>query len=245
MESGDLFNILDNETAVIGIIMTIVILLVAYSIIRKIRDGKLLKKVTSKDRGTKSERDLVLSLLKYGIPHQTIFHDLYVETEKGKFSQIDVVLATTQGIIVIEVKDFSGWIFGNGNHSHWTKVLAYGKRKYRFYNPIKQNNGHIKALKSQLSQFKNIPFYSLILFSGDCELKEINFVPAGTYLIKSSRLFEVLELIKITNKPAPYTDKHEVVRLLQSAVGNGDLCINREMHNQAIKDMLGKDRIFD
>lgn len=42
-----------------------------------------------------------------------------------------------EGIIVIEVKDFSGWIFGNGNYFYWIKVLVYGEKKFRFYNFIK------------------------------------------------------------------------------------------------------------
>ena len=31
------------------------------------------------------------------------------------FHQVDIVIAPPQGIIVIELKDYSGWIFGNGN----------------------------------------------------------------------------------------------------------------------------------
>ncbi|NEN25223.1 NERD domain-containing protein [Cryomorpha ignava] len=77
---------------------------------------------------------------------------------------------------------WSGWISGDGHRTTWTKVLNYGKVKYRFYNPIKQNNSHIKALKNLHSQFKTVPFYSVIVFYGDCELKEINYVPKGTYI---------------------------------------------------------------
>ncbi len=132
-----------------------------------------------------------------------------------------------------------------GNYSHWTKVLAYGKNKYRFYNPIKQNNSHIKTLRNQLRQFERIPFFSIIAFYGDCQLKEINFVPEGTYLVKPSRIIEVLELIKTNNDAAPYTNKQEVLNVLQQAINNGDNLINQEKHIENINDMLGKDRIFD
>ncbi len=184
--------IIDNKVVVLSVIIGIVILRILISIYSKIRDLKLLKSVTSLNRGTKTERELILKLLKYGIPAQTIFHDLCVEKSGDKFAQIDVVVATTEGIIVFEVKDYSGWIFGNGNYSHWTKVLAYGKKKYRFYNPIKQNQSHITTLKKQLNQFQNIPFFSIIAFYGNCELKEINYVPKGTYLVKPTRILEVL-----------------------------------------------------
>jgi len=213
--------------------------------ISKMRDRKLIKSVTSLDRGTKSEREFILRLLKHGIPSQTIFHDLCIQKRNDKFSQIDVVVVTTQGIIVFEVKDFSGWIYGNGNNSHWTKVLAFGKKKYKFYNPIKQNASHIKTLKSALKQFDDIPFFSIVLFFGTCELKEINYVPQRTYLAKERRVFEVIDQIKNNNIPAPYTNKREVVTTLQHAVDCGAIQKNQEKHITNIKDMLGKHRIFD
>jgi hypothetical protein len=99
------------------------------------RDRKLLQTVTKLYRGTSSERNMVLKLLKYGIPAQTIFHDLYVKYTNGKYSQIDIVVATRVGIIVFEIKDYSGWIFGKGNQTKWTQVLAYGREKHRFTIP--------------------------------------------------------------------------------------------------------------
>jgi hypothetical protein len=59
-----------------------------------IQDKKLLETVTKSYRGTKTERNLVLKLLKNRIPAQTIFHDLYVKKPNGEFSQIDLVVAT-------------------------------------------------------------------------------------------------------------------------------------------------------
>ncbi len=238
-------QIIENYKMPFLVLLSIVLLVFIITLIRKIRNEKLLKTVTSLKRGTQSERDLVLQLLKHGLPSQTIFHDLCLVKNNKQFAQIDVVLATTEGIIVIEVKDYRGWIFGNGNHTHWTQVLAYGKRKYRFYNPIKQNNGHINTLNNQLKQFKNIPFFSVIVFYGDCELKEINYVPKGTFLVRSHRIFEVLKQIKKDNEPAPFTDKHEIIRFLKQAVINGENIDNQEKHIENINEMLGKDRIFD
>ena len=41
---------------------------------------------------------------------------------------------------------------------------------------IKQNQNHIVQLRKKLKQFEKIPFFSVIIFFGDCELKEINYV---------------------------------------------------------------------
>lgn len=208
------------------------------------RNQNLLETVTNSDRGTYAERNLVLKLLNYGIPAQTIFHDLYLRKPNVSFSQIDLVVVTTAGIVVFEVKDYSGWIFGKGYQEQWTQVLAYGSQKYRFYNPIKQNSKHIVDVRNTRKQFENIPFYSVIVFDGDCELRDISFVPDGTFVVRAERILEVMRIIQ-AKEPAPYTDKHEVIRVLREAVENG---VHKETEHQHIKkvtDLLGKHRVFD
>ncbi|MFC0774268.1 nuclease-related domain-containing protein [Terrimonas alba] len=224
----------------IGIVSLVVFIL----IFREIRDKKLLETVTKRNRGTRTERDLVLKFLKYGIPAQTIFHDLYVKKHNGNFSQIDLVVATKVGIIVLEVKDYSGWIFGAGHNSQWTQVLAYGKRKYRLYNPIIQNSKHISDLKKQLRQFETVPFYSIVVFYGNCVLKDINFVPNGTFLVKSNRVLELMETLMKSNELARYTNKNEIVRILKEAVKNGEDKEIQVQHIKNVREMLGKDRII-
>jgi hypothetical protein len=214
-------------------------------IFREIREKKLLETVTKRNRGTRTERDLVLKFLKYGIPAQTIFHDLYVKKHNGNFSQIDLVVATKVGIIVLEVKNYSGWIFGAGHNSQWTQVLAYGKRKYRLYNPIMQNSKHICDLKKQLRQFETVPFYSIVVFYGNCVLKDINFVPNGTFLVKSNKVLELMETLMKNNALARYTNKNEIVRILKEAVKNGEDKETQVQHVKNVRGMLGKDSIFD
>jgi len=227
----------------ISIVLWLFIIFILFYVISNLRDRRLLKTVTKRNRGTKSERDLVLKLLKYGIPAQTIFHDLYLKKHNGNFSQIDLVVATKVGIIVFEIKDYSGWIFGTGYKPQWTKVLAYGKQKYRFYNPIMQNNKHIADLRKQLNE--NVPFYSVVVFYGDCELKDISFVPNGTFIVKSKRVLEVMKIIMKKNEPAKYTNKNKVVRILKESVKNGESKLVQNQHIENIKDLIGKERIFD
>ncbi|MBN2676209.1 MAG: NERD domain-containing protein [Alphaproteobacteria bacterium] len=204
---------------------------------------ELLKTVTQLNRGTESEQDSILELLNHGIPAGAIFHDLYVKKSNGQFSQIDLVVATKVGIIVIEVKDYSGWIFGHGRHSQWTQVLAYGREKHKFYNPVIQNKGHMLALRNQLPQFKKVPLYSVIVFYGDCELKDINFIPDKTFVTTSSRFLDVLDTIN-EFEPAHYTNKREIVNVLRDAVTNGNNSEVELQHIKNIKDNLGKHRIL-
>ncbi len=222
------------------------ILLLSFIVIyRKIQDKKLLETVTKLYRGTKSERALVLKLLKFGIPAETIFHDLYLRKSNRNFSQIDLVIPTKVGIIVFEVKDYGGWIFGNGQNTNWTQIMAFGKRKYRFYNPIKQNVKHIEALRNKLKLSENIPFYSIIVFYGDCELKDISFVPNGTCIVKANSVSKAIKIILNENESAPYTDKLEIIRVMKEAVENGENEEIQIQHIENIKNMLGKHRVFE
>lgn len=223
-------------------IIVFFVLFFSYLIYNNFQDISLLKSVTSYNRGTQTERHLVLELLKNNIPQQTIFHDLYLEN-KGKFTQIDVVVPTKVGIIVFEVKNYKGWIFGSGNQRNWTQVLAFGKQKHRFYNPILQNNNHIQHLRNKLT-LENVPMFSVVVFYGDCTFKEIDLIPNNTYLVKSKRVLEVVRSIIKNNEPAKYKNKTEVVRILNEAVLNGNNPRIKESHIYRIEDMLGKHRIY-
>ena len=227
-----------NPTVIV--IIGLGIMTLAALILIHFRDQKLLKTVTKPYRGTRSERKMVLNLLKRKIPAQTIFHDLYLRNSSGKYSQIDLVVATKVGIIVFEIKEYSGWIFGTGNQKEWTQVLAYGNRKYRFYNPIFQNKKHIADLINQLPQFEKIPFYSVIVFFGDCEFRDLRLIPDDVYLIKSWQVANVLGKLLLTNPQAKYTDKREVVNLLNAAVQNGENSQICEEHIRNIQAMGGR-----
>jgi hypothetical protein len=208
------------------------------------RNREMLETITETDRGTGAERNLILELLDFGIPAEIIFHDLYVKKYNGNFSQIDLIVVADTGIIVFEVKDYSGWIFGNGRQTKWTKVLAYGKRKYNFYNPIMQNNKHIIDLRKQLKLSEKIPFYSIVVFYGDCELKDINFIPNGTFITKSSRVLDVLSGIINNNETANYADKNKILKTLKEYAKNGANVETQDQHIENIKDMLGEHRVF-
>ena len=118
------------------IIVVILILgCIVISYLHHRQNMKLLCSVSSPYRGTRAERRLVIRMLRRGVHPKAIFHDLYLQKRNGEFSQIDIVVATPQGLLAIEVKDYSGWLFGNEKQRYWTQVLNYGKEKYCFYNP--------------------------------------------------------------------------------------------------------------
>lgn len=96
-----------------------------------------------------------------------LLNDFFIQ-ESGFSTQIDHIVISEFGIFVIETKNYSGWIFGTDNAEYWTKN-KYGT-KYKFYNPIRQNEAHIKALQYILgiSPYKFIP---IVVFLKGADLK--------------------------------------------------------------------------
>lgn len=202
-----------------------ILVLSLYAIIRICRwvtDTRLLHSVTSRHRGTKGERRLIIKLLKFGMPSKFLFHDLYVEhRHEGYFSQIDAVAVTNSGIIVFEAKDHKGWIFGNGNYKYWTQVIAFGQRKFKIYNPILQNEGHIIALKQFLGNKAEVPYYSVVVFCSNPTIKEMSNIPQNTYICTLLSLPSVLSKILNSGTRAYYEDKTGSLNLLEYAVQSG------------------------
>lgn len=206
---------------------------------------KLYEMITSSDRGTPTERNLVSNLLSSGFKPTAIYHDLMVESVNGKTTQIDIVVATDVGLIVIEVKDFTGWIFGKGNQDYWTQVSGYGRHRNRFYNPFKQNEGHIKALRGLSSQMATLPMFSLVVFAGDCELKDVTFIPQDSYLATFNRSIEAVYDIIESYPSVHYSDRWEVANILKTAVERGGNTFFQEQHVYDIHDMLGTARKYE
>lgn len=109
---------------------------------------------------------------------EMVYHRLNNVTlpkNNGMTTQIDHIIVSQYGIFVIETKNYKGWIFGNEKQEKWTQVIQGGK-KYQFYNPIRQNYGHIKTL-SQLLNLELSCFHSIIWFGPDSELKTKDELP--------------------------------------------------------------------
>jgi predicted RNA-binding Zn-ribbon protein involved in translation (DUF1610 family) len=81
---------------------------------------------------------------------------------------IDKIISV-YGIFVIETKNYKGLIFGNEYDDNWKQVIY--KRSERFRNPIKQNYGHVAALKERLNLEKDLLIVSIIAFTNRASLR--------------------------------------------------------------------------
>lgn len=118
-----------------------------------------------------------------------IFNDIYIYL-KDKTVQIDHIIISKYGVFVIETKNYSGWIYGGETKEYWKENL-YGK-KYRFYNPLKQNYFHKKALENIL-RINGKDIIPVVVFVGDAEF--INDIKGNIVY-----LYELENFIKRYNK---------------------------------------------
>jgi hypothetical protein len=122
---------------------------------------------SSKFRGFQGEQKVKRKLNKLPDDQYIVLNDVILRTAKGS-TQIDHVVVSIYGIFVIETKNYTGWISGSEYGEKWTKNM-YGN-KYDFYNPLRQNYAHMKALEEKLGMNEN-NFIPIVAFSDRCTLK--------------------------------------------------------------------------
>lgn len=125
-----------------------------------------------------------------------IITNCYLPKHNGGTTEVDLILIHESGVYVIESKNYSGWIFGSEDQPYWTQSLrsSYGSsQKHRFYNPLMQNQTHIRCLKSILHD-RSIPYYSYIVFGNNCELKDIHLTSDFHHIVYSRFLLKEISL---------------------------------------------------
>lgn len=167
-----------------------------------------------------------------------MLRNVYIPSEIGETTEIDLIYITQKGLFVIESKNYSGWIFGRENDRYWTQSLP-DRSKHRFYNPIWQNRGHIKWLKAFL-QNEAITFFSLIVFSERCKLKKVQYRENGCSVINRNELFAELKYYW-KNAPDILTEvqTQEIYDSLQ-ILQNADEAL-KQAHIGRIQQMLSGD----
>ena len=120
----------------------------------------------SKLRGKYGEKWVRKELEKLPKDNYILLNDIMLKDEYGTH-QIDHIIISKNYIFVVEMKNYYGLIIGNQYYDKWTQYL--GKHKTEFYNPLRQNYGHIKAL-SKILNLEEKYFKSIICFSNSAKL---------------------------------------------------------------------------
>ena len=106
-----------------------------------------------------------------------VLHDVLIDGADGRYSQIDLLMIGSKGIYVVEVKMYpEARIYGDGKNSKWYYYL--GGKRYEIYSPLKQNQKHIQYLKKLLSDFGDVPCFSVLtIICDDFKVSNINENP--------------------------------------------------------------------
>ncbi len=75
-------------------------------------------------------------------------HDVILPASRGGLTQVDHLVLTGAGLLVVETKNYRGRIFGREQEAQWTQRL--GRHSIAFPNPLRQNHGHTEAVKALL-----------------------------------------------------------------------------------------------
>ena len=140
-------------------------------------------------KGYIGEKIIAYVLQRLDRDQYTVINNVMVQVERGT-SQIDHVIVSNYGIFVVETKNYTGWIFGDDTSRYWTQVIY--KRKEKFYNPVRQNQGHVKALKELLADYPDLLYIPIVVFSinADLKTKTTSHVVYSTRLLRTIRQYD-------------------------------------------------------
>lgn len=105
---------------------------------------------------------LVFSELFDAIPGRgKIIMNLQIPGSYGNTTELDLVFIHETGVYVFEIKHYKGTIYGKTEDEKWTQYFRTTPNQ-RFYNPVRQNSGHVKALSDLLG---DAAVYSIVVFT--------------------------------------------------------------------------------
>ncbi|MGL5668812.1 MAG: NERD domain-containing protein, partial [Shewanella sp.] len=103
-------------------------------------------------------------------------------------TEVDLVLLTHFGVFVIEVKNYSGWIFGGEKQAQWTQKIF--TKQTRFKNPLHQNYKHCLAVAHCLGLVEGL--HSVVVFSDEASFK----TPLPKNVVNESGLLSLIAQYK-------------------------------------------------
>lgn len=160
-----------------------------------------------------------------------IINDLLF-SDHGHSTQIDHIIISPYGIFVIETKGYKGWILGGEDSEYWIHSLY--NSKYQFYNPVRQNDGHVRFLRRLLKDYGDIPIIPIVVFNNSATIKVNVF---NHWVINRRNLLDTIrqyDTIAISDN-----DIDSIVKLIQdntktdSTSKKQHIKYTKEQHNQA------------
>ena len=162
--------------------------------------------------------------------YKKFLFNIYIPKSNEETTELDVVLLHESGLYVFESKNYSGWIFGSEAQKEWTQTLPTGNgrsQKNHFLDPIIQNKVHLKWLKNYLADNEGLAYYSYIIFSDRCTLKDIRLTSGEHFVINRYNILPAVQanaakvgktlspeqIDELYNKLYPLTQVNEAIKI--------------------------------
>ena len=139
-------------------------------------------------------------------------HNIVIGNEE-KTSQLDLVMVHTTGVYMVEVKNITGRIYGYRKQKYWKAYYNY--RPFDMYNPVFQNEGHIRNLlkMGDMPVALTDKVFNLVVIPDEAEL-----VSDAVEVIRESEVYDIVyvkedvfteeEVIAITEYLFKWREEH-------------------------------------
>ena len=94
-----------------------------------------------------------------------LLNNIWIPDNKGDVTQIDHLVISQWGIFVIETKTFEGTLIQSYPEAKRWTLASRSNGYYNWYNPLRQNKWHIRALANLLGR-PQAHFHSIVAFAG-------------------------------------------------------------------------------
>ncbi|WP_172437566.1 nuclease-related domain-containing protein [Acidithiobacillus marinus] len=115
-------------------------------------------------KGAVGEQSVSLTIKGMGLPIQ---NDVTIPGKRG-LTQIDHLVLTRSGIVVLETKNYSGSLYDQGRRQGWIQRFPGGKQN-RLHNPLDQNYGHIKSVEALVP---GVPVTGFVVLAGSARFPQ-------------------------------------------------------------------------
>ncbi len=157
----------------------------------------------SSTKGMMGEYFVKKQLEKFAKKYQGLtFHNLMLGTGEQS-TQLDNFLITSKAVYVIEVKNYAGRVYGGQYQDQWYQTIRYDNKKRgrggriytkthiaknAFFNPIKQNQIHVNAIKQSIQSVESLPIFNVIVFMNRTNITNVEMKDETSYVVNRRHL---------------------------------------------------------
>lgn len=199
----------------IAALAAVTVIAAAYiAVIKKKRSG------AKKKAGEIGENAVASVLKKCDSGNALVIND-YMTVEEGQSRQIDHICICSNGVFVIETKNFAGTIYGGQDEYMWQQYV--NGQKHEFYSPLKQNITHMYCVKKLLPS--DVPVFQYVVFTNG----DISHISAENV----TDIFSLRQIIDGADggKTLSKEEKEELYAALEAAAAD----ISDEEHARQVK----------